>query len=182
MNGAFHYDRTKNWAICEAGFSEAAAELVAHSDAWVDTEHHWDFWSDFLRGQARWHLDGDFGWSLLDEALSTGDLELLGRGLHVIQDFYAHNSLDLVPGKVTPLFWGFPRRRWHGRARAIHGMYPTRAQIMRSTRPGRLREWLLARVHDDLWEHQSPENQQRLHDTTVEVLQAFAEAWPEVIA
>ncbi|MCL2333122.1 MAG: hypothetical protein FWC54_06550 [Actinomycetia bacterium] len=182
MNGAFHYNRTRNWAIREAGFSEAAAELVAQSDVWVDREHRWTFWSDLTGAAARWHLDWDFGWSLLDEALATGDLEQLGRGLHVIQDFYAHHNLDLIPGRATPLYWGFPRRRWYGRCRAIHGMFPTRGQIMRRIRPGRLREWLLARVHDDVWERQTPTNRKRLHDTTVGVLRDFAQAWPEAVA
>jgi len=184
MNGALHYTRTKKWAITEAGFSEAAAEVVARFDVGVDAEHHWSFWSDWAHGQARWHLDGCFGQRLIDEALASGDLEQLGRGLHVAQDFYAHNSLDVVPGKVTPLYWGFPLRRWHGHFCAVHGMYPTRAMIMKTKAPlpPRLREWLLARAHTDIWEQQTPENRDRLQDCTVEALRDFVDRWPDVVA
>ncbi|MCL2654760.1 MAG: hypothetical protein FWD65_03565 [Coriobacteriia bacterium] len=180
MNGAFHYKRTKKWAIDEAGFSEAAAELVARSDDLVDTEHHWTLASDLQRGDARWHLDGEFGRDLLDGALASGDLLQLGRALHVLQDFCSHNNLDLKPGKVTPLYWGFPLRRWHGHYRAVHGMYPSRGQILSWIRPGRLQDWLLVRAHNDIWETQRPQNQTRLHDWTVTALKDFATAWPKV--
>jgi len=182
VNGAFHYNRTKKWAIAEAGFSEAAAEVVARFDVGVDAEHHWDFWSDVAGGQARWHLDGDFGRALLADALATGDLEQLGRGLHVVQDFCSHNNLDLKPGTVTPLYWGFPRRRWHGQFRAVHGMYPAWSDILKWTRPGRARDWLMARAHNDIWERQTPQNQARLHEVTVAALREFAQKWPEVVA
>jgi len=182
MNGAFHYTRTKQWAIDEAGFSETAAELVARSDDLVDTEHHWALESDLRKGDARWHLDGKFGRMLLAEALEAGDLVQLGRALHVLQDYCSHNNLVIKPGKVVPKYWGFPLRRLHGHCCAIHGMYPAYDEILAKTRPGRLQDWLLARAHNDIWERQTPENQVLLHKVTITALKDFATKWPEVVA
>ncbi|MCL2881893.1 MAG: hypothetical protein FWF45_03245 [Coriobacteriia bacterium] len=180
MNGAFHYNRTRKWATCEAGFSEAAAELVARSDDLVDTVHHWTLKSDVQKGDAQWHLDGEFGQRLLDEALETGDLKQLGQALHVIQDYCSHNNLVVKPGKVVHKYWGFPLRRLHGKYRAIHGMYPAYDEVLTKTRPGRLQDWLLARAHNDIWERQTSENQALLYEVTVSALKDFATAWPEI--
>ena len=180
MNGAFHYNRTKQWAIDEAGFSEAAAELVARSDDLVDTEHHWTLTSDLRQGAARWHLDGELGQRLLDEANATGDLKRLGRALHVIQDYSSHNNLVIKPGKVVHKYWGFPLRRLYGHYCAIHGMYPAYDKVLAKTRPGRLQDWLLARAHNDIWERLNPEEQALLHEVTITALKAFATTWPNV--
>ena len=90
MNKEVHYDLTKRWAIQE-GFSAEEAERIAAAD-WAcdakyittlaDKRYHWPIFGSPVVALRRYRA-----------AARTGDLGLLGEGLHAVQDTIGHGVL-----------------------------------------------------------------------------------------
>lgn len=91
-----HLDLTRRWAV-EEGFSAEEAEAIARADTNVDR---------LFKGHGvLWHRSYHFAWAgagirarvLLGRACRTGDLVMLGRALHCVQDAIGHGFVLHTP-------------------------------------------------------------------------------------
>ena len=135
---AVHYDDTKSWAenFFNGVFSEEDAEIIASADNGVDSIFSL---TNPIWGDQSWHFDRDWGTAdsrkthsedemkKAKDSLKNGDreesLEHLGKGLHALQDIYAHMDYGLDqspriivphPSKYDDLSWDYDDKQgWH---------------------------------------------------------------------
>jgi hypothetical protein len=97
VNREVHYELTRRWAI-EEGFSTEEAEAIAAAD-WACDANYVTTLSD---KRYHWPIFGSPAVALRRSraAARTGDLSLLGEGLHALQDTIGHGVLGH--------FWHWP--------------------------------------------------------------------------
>ena len=127
----WHRDMTYNQAKEVFGSGcEDKAKSVADANAAVD----YPWWSLLNPMGSAWRYGGphfpvgDYGQSLVSNAIASCDLKSLGSGLHTMQDGYVHPS-----GPLGPLFHvlGGPLTDWQGGTAGIIATSATRLALQK---------------------------------------------------
>ncbi len=129
MNRDVHYDLTKRWAV-EEGFSAEEAEAIAAAD-WACDEK---YITTLYDKRYHWPIFGAPAVALrrFKAAVESGDLALLGEGLHALQDTIGHGFVGHVwhyPG-IDRLEHRTPsvERRLERRSKRMLGRYRSRRE------------------------------------------------------